>query len=176
MNGKKKTSEVEPNMLAKLFNYPTTADIEYPASVWSYLNEVPADEPKAKTRKEQMIDRWVADSNIPGFTSRSSKEQLDVITASVAQKKGLTISTLGTRQVMLMQLSAEIMKMKRMLLELAMVVQGDKQFVAMAPVNRTTKKLVQPERAIASKTTAPAPDRNLLSSGSDLEILGAGKE
>jgi hypothetical protein len=178
MNGKKKTSEVEPNMLAKLFNYPTTADIEYPASVWSYLNEVPADEPNAKTRKEQMVDRWVADSNIPGFTSRSSKEQLDVITASVAQKKGLTISTLGTRQVMLTQLSAEIMKMKRMLLELAMVVQGDKQFVAMAPVNRTTKKTGSSGRPIASKMAPPVsgPDRNLLSDGSYLEVLGAGKE
>ena len=28
VNGKKKTSEVEPNMLAKLFNYPTTPEIE----------------------------------------------------------------------------------------------------------------------------------------------------
>jgi hypothetical protein len=180
INGKKKTSEVEPNMLAKLFNYPTTADIEYPASVWSYLNEVPADEPKGKTRKEQMIDRWVADSNIPGFTSRSAKGQLDVITASVAQKKGLNISTLGTRQVMLTQLSSEVMKMKRMLLELAMVVQGDKQFVAMAPVNRTTKKLGSPARAIASQTAVPSHadhlDRNLLSGGCDLEMLGAGKE
>ena len=131
VNGKKKNSDVEPNMLAKLFNYPTTADIEYPKSVWAYLNEVPPGDSGGKTRKDQIIDRWIADSNIPGFTSRGSKSQLDVITGSVAQKKGLSIATISTRLVMLEQLSAEIMKMKRMLLELSMVVQGDKQFVAL---------------------------------------------
>lgn len=171
MNGKKKTSEVEPNMLAKLFNYPTTNDIEYPASVWAYLNEVPADEPSGKTRKEQMIDRWVADANIPGFTSRNSKDQLDVITASVAQKKGLSISTLGTRQSMLTQLSAEVMKMKRLLLELGMVVQGDKQFVAMAPANKTSKKLDSGKRKVATKNV-----KTETSDESGLEIAGAIKE
>jgi hypothetical protein len=133
INGKKKTSEVEPNMLAKLFGYPVNQDIEYPVSVWRFLNQTPADEPKAKTRHDQLVDRWIKDSNIPNFTSRDNKEQLDVLTASVAQKKGLTISTLSTRQVMLQQLSAEVLKMKRMLLELAMAVQGEKQLVASAP-------------------------------------------
>lgn len=130
VNGKKKMSEVEPNMLAKLFNYPTNPDIEYPRSIWLYLNQVPADSTSSKTRKEQMINRWVADSNIPNFTSGSSRAQLDVLTASVSQKKGLSISTLSARQVMLEQLSSEVMKVKRMLLELAMVVQGEKQLVA----------------------------------------------
>ncbi len=136
VNGKRKTSEVEPNMLAKLFNYPTNPEIEYPASVWRFLNEAPAEGASSKSRKEQMIDRWIADSNIPGFTSRDSKT-LDAITASVAQKKGLSIATLNTRQVMLQQLSAEVQKMKRMLLELSMVVQGDKQFVASTPLRTT---------------------------------------
>lgn len=150
VNGKKKTSEVEPNMLAKLFNYPTSPEIEYPNSTWSYLNEVPAATPSSKTRRDQMVDRWIADSNIPGFTNRDSKTQLDVITGSVAQKKGLSIATLNTRQVMLQQLSAEILKMKRMLLELAMVVQGEKQLVAtqLRPVP-TSKNLSTP-RSIAS--------------------------
>lgn len=151
VNGKKKTSEVEPNMLAKLFNYPTTPEIEYPASTWLYLNEVPASDPSGKTRKDQMVDRWISDSNIPGFTNRDSKTQLDVLTGSVAQKKGLSIATLNTRQVMLQQLSAEILKMKRLLLELSMVVQGEKQLVAtqLRPVP-TSKNLSTP-RSIASK-------------------------
>ncbi len=130
VNGKRKTSEVEPNMLAKLFGYSTTEDIEYPHSVWDYLNQVPASNLKSKKRLDVLVDRWIADSNISGFTNRTSKAQLDVITASVSQKKGLSISTLSARQTMLLQLSAEILKMKRMLLELAMVAQGDKQFTA----------------------------------------------
>jgi hypothetical protein len=132
MTGKRMPSEVDPNMLAKLFNYPVSGDIDYPKTVWTYLNQPPAGNPTAKTRKDQLIDRWVADSNIPGFTDRASKKQLDALTASAAQAKGLSIGTLNTRHVMLEQLDAEIQKMKRMLLELNMAVQGEKQ-LAIAP-------------------------------------------
>lgn len=134
VNGKKKTSESDPNMLAKLFGYPTNKDIEYPRSVWEYINQVPADDPKHKKRLDQLVDRWIADANMPAFTNRSSKEQLNIVTASVAQKKGLSIATLTSREVMLKQLSAEIMKMKRLLLELVMAIQGEKQFTAQEPV------------------------------------------
>jgi hypothetical protein len=127
-NGKKANSEVAPNMLAKIFDYPTSPEIEYPKLVWDYLNSPPADEPGSKSRKEQLIDRWVADSNIPSFTDRSSRKILDVVTASVSHNGALTIDSLNLRQVMLAQLGAEIMKMKRLLLELIMVARNEKQF------------------------------------------------
>lgn len=130
INGKKKDSEVEPNMLAKLFGYPANPEIDYPNTVWRYLHQVPADQSEGKTRLDQIIDRWVSDSNIPSFTDRTSRKQLDVITASVSQRKGLSIGTLGARENMLQQLHMEIAKIKRMLLELIMVVQGEKQFVS----------------------------------------------
>lgn len=114
-------------MLAKVFNYPTTPDIEYPTVVWQYLNSAPAEETGGKSRKEQLIDRWVADKNIPTFTDRNSRKDLDVITASVSRRKALTIDMLNLRQVMLTQLGAEIMKMKRLLLELIMVARDEKQ-------------------------------------------------
>src|SRR5262249_37191572 len=127
VNGSKKTSEKEPNMLAKIFGFTTSNDIEYPDSVWQFLKQVPANHPNGKSRIDQLIDRWVADSNIPGFSDRNSKSQLEVLTATVSQKKGLSIATLSTRVVMLNQLSAEILKMKRNLLELTMALQGEKQ-------------------------------------------------
>jgi len=130
VNGAKKTSEEEPNMLAKLFGYKTNPDIEYPNSVWTYLNQVPATEKSKKTRLDLIVDRWIQDSNMSGFTDRHSKKQLDVLTASVAQKNGLTINSLTARSVMLQQLQAEVLKMKRLLLELNMVAQGEKQLVA----------------------------------------------
>jgi hypothetical protein len=130
VNGKRKRSETEPNMLAKLFDYPTNIDIEYPKSIWNFLNEVPANEPGKKSRREQMIDGWIADANIHTFTDRNSKRQLDIITASVPHRNGLTIETLEVRTVMLQKLTGEIMKMKRMLLELNMAVIGEKQCVA----------------------------------------------
>ncbi len=127
LDGKHRPSEVDPNMLAKIFNYPINPDIDYPNSVWQFLNSVPADERGTQTRRDLLIERWVTDKNIPNFTDRSSKDQLDVITASVSRSKGLSIATLNVRQVMLKQLSAEILKMKRMLLELSMVVHGEKR-------------------------------------------------
>ena len=91
------------------------------------MNGVPAGDKSNKTRMHQLVDRWISDKNIPNFTDRTSKKQLDVITASYPQRKGLSISTLNTRQSMLQQLSAEVLKMKRMLYELSMVVTGEKQ-------------------------------------------------
>ncbi len=125
LNGKKTKSESDPNMLAKLFDYPTTSEVEYPKCVWQFLNLAPAGE-SSKTRRDLIIDRWIADKNIPNFTDRHTKD-LDIITASVARPKGLSIANLNLRQIMLQQLGAEILKMKRFLLELSMVVRGEKR-------------------------------------------------
>lgn len=127
LNGKKETSENDPNMLAKLFNYPVSPEIEYPKSVWDYLDSIPTDDKESKTRRDLLIERWVADKNIPAFTDRTATKLLDTITATKPHKKALNISTLNTRLAMLQQLGAEILKMKRMLLELSMVVHGEKQ-------------------------------------------------
>lgn len=131
-SGKKSKTIVEPNMLAKVFDYPTTPEIEYPRSIWEYLNTRPYDQAgkrlMEKTRRDQLIETWIEDKNIPSFTDRSSKKQLDIITASGEVKDGLNIDSLNTRDVMLEQLQGEVGKMKRLLMELVMVVSGDKQF------------------------------------------------
>jgi hypothetical protein len=124
-SGKKLRSEKEPNMLAKIFDEPTNPEIEYPSSVWEFLTTVPPGD--KKTRRDQLIDRWIADSNIPGFTNRNSRAQVEIVTASAEHRKGLSIDSLNTRHVMLSQLAAEVMKMKRMLLELVMVVRAEKR-------------------------------------------------
>ncbi|HEY9681205.1 MAG TPA: hypothetical protein V6C86_06470 [Oculatellaceae cyanobacterium] len=126
LNGKKEMSEKDPNMLSQILGYPASPEIEYPKPVWDFLTAVPASNESAKTRKDQLIDRWVSDKNISNFTDRNSQEQLDVITASAQHKKGLSIATLNARQAMLQQLAAEILKMKRLLYELSMAVRGAK--------------------------------------------------
>ncbi|RTL39237.1 MAG: hypothetical protein EKK48_19510 [Candidatus Melainabacteria bacterium] len=127
LSGKKQTSEKDPNMLAKIFDYPVTPEIDYPKCVWDFLNSTQVGEPSNKTRRTLLIERWVADKNIPEFTESTATKQLDVITASVPRKKALNIATLNTRISMLQQLGAELLKMKRMLLELSMVIRGEKQ-------------------------------------------------
>ncbi|CAN5524522.1 hypothetical protein BH11CYA1_BH11CYA1_03640 [soil metagenome] len=126
-SGKHKKSEVEPNMLAKIFDRPVTEDIEYPKSVWAFLNTAPAGESTTKTRKEQLIDRWISDKNIPSFTDKSATKEIDIITATAAQNKGLSIDNLTVRMVMLEQLQGELAKMKRMLMELSMAVSAEKE-------------------------------------------------
>jgi hypothetical protein len=126
LNGKKEMSEKDPNMLSQVLGYPAQAEIEYPKPVWEFLTAVPASDESKKSRKDQLIDRWVSDKNIANFTDRNSHEQLDIITASAEHKKGLSIATLNARQAMLQQLSAEILKMKRLLYELSMAVRGAK--------------------------------------------------
>jgi hypothetical protein len=127
--GKSYKSEANPNMLAKLFGNPGNEETDYPSSVWMFLNEVPANEKTNRSRRDQLIDRWIADTSIPTFTNRESKIQRDILTASASYPKSLSIDTLNMRMVMLQQLAAEVEKMKRMLLELAMVVEGSKTFV-----------------------------------------------
>lgn len=127
LSGRKRVSETDPNMLAKIFNYPVSPEIDYPKCVWDFLNtsQMGSD----KTRKQLLIERWIEDKNIPQFTENTSTNVtvLDEITASVPHKKGLNITMLNTRLSMLQQLGAEILKMKRMLLEISMVVHGEKQ-------------------------------------------------
>lgn len=129
-SGKHKKSEVEPNMLAKIFNRPTTQDIEYPKSVWTFLNTVPASDGGSgvgKTRKTQLIDRWISDKNIPSFTDKSNSKEIDIITATASQSKGLSIDNLNVRMVMLEQLQGELSKMKRLLMEVAMIITEEKE-------------------------------------------------
>lgn len=129
-SGKRLKSECEPNMLAKIFDRPINPAIDYPKSVWSFLNTVPAsdkDSTVSKTRKEQLIARWVSDKNIPSFTDEANSQEIDFITATAPQKKGLSIDHLNVRMVMLEQLQGELAKMKRLLLEIAMVITEEKE-------------------------------------------------
>lgn len=127
VSGKKYSYQEEPNMLAKLFDRPVSLHCEYPDCVWIYLNSVPPNDTTGRRRVDQIVDRWIADKNIPSFTSRSSERQVDVITGTKSIPKTLTIDLLSTRQTMLDQLTSEILKMKRLLLELMLVVRGSKQ-------------------------------------------------
>ncbi|HNB23906.1 MAG TPA: hypothetical protein PKZ32_15930 [Candidatus Melainabacteria bacterium] len=125
--GKKYSYKEEPNMLSKLFDRPVGLHCEYPDSVWNYLAAVPPNDPSGKRRVDQIIDRWIVDNNIPSFTSRSSERQVDLITGTKTIPKTLTIDLLSTRQTMLDQLTSEVLKMKRLLLELMLAVRGTKQ-------------------------------------------------
>jgi hypothetical protein len=115
-----------PNMLCKVFGYPSTPQIDYPDSVMAYLKSVPPAHPDWKPRIDYIIDRWASDENIHSFTDRNSHKQTTAVTGF--EKSNLTIDLVSDRLTMLQQLSAIIYQMNRPLLELMMVVRGSKHF------------------------------------------------
>jgi hypothetical protein len=127
VSGKKYSYKEEPNMLSKLFDLKVGLRSEYPDSVWTFLTTVPPNDPTGKRRVDQIIDRWVEDKNLPSFKSRDSVRQVELITATRSIPKTLTIDLLSTRQAMLDQLSSEVLKINRLLLELMLVARGAKQ-------------------------------------------------
>lgn len=112
-----------PNMLSKIFNYRVTPELEYPDSVWTWLNSQAPAGPKV-TRLEFMIDWWQKDGNIRYLSTKPSPYQLDLLTATIQDE--LTIQLISDRLAMLRTVEATILGMNRPLLELMMVVRGTK--------------------------------------------------
>ncbi|MFN8553597.1 MAG: hypothetical protein U0103_19165 [Candidatus Obscuribacterales bacterium] len=116
-----------PNMLSKIFNYQVTPELEYPDSVWKWLNSQAPIGPKV-TRLAYLIDWWQRDGNIRYFSPKPTHHQLDLLTATVQDE--LTIQLVSDRLSMLRTVDAMIVGMNRPLLELMMVVRGTKSMSA----------------------------------------------
>lgn len=124
--GDKRKYIPSPNMLCQIFDLPTVPETSLPRVVWEYLTSVPPGDQSGIARRDQIIDRWIADDNIESFTDRNSKQQIAIVTGYSDKPLTVTIEVLLTRQTMLEQLCSEVFKMKRLLLELNMVVTGRK--------------------------------------------------
>jgi len=124
-SGVKFNRPAKPNMLSKLFGYPTTAQLEIPDSVWSYITAVPLQFDGKLARYEILKARWLSDQNLTTYTDPKSTKQTDLLTGRIDEK--ITIQTLSDRLTMLNQMSALIVRMNRPLLELSMLLHGQKQ-------------------------------------------------
>jgi len=122
-NGSRFERKPHPNMLSKVFNYQVTPELEYPDSVWTWLNSQAPVGPK-KTRLEVLIDWWQKDGNIRYFSAKPTHHQLDLLTATI--QEDLTIQLISDRLAMLRTVDATILGINRPLLELMMVVRGTK--------------------------------------------------
>jgi hypothetical protein len=119
-----------PNMLSKIFDYPTIPRIEYPTSVWTYLNSKPPEEP-SESRRSIMIDYWLHDQNIRslrGSVHGKTIKTPDLDTLTGTKQNNVTIQMLSDRLTMLRETRAVVMQMNRPLLELNMVSRGLKRF------------------------------------------------
>jgi len=116
--------EARPNILSKIFDYPPPPEMDFPKSVWTWVNTPIANGVSTKSRLGELIDRWTEDKYMQMFSDRNSRAQLDIITGAVRSR--LTLQLISDRLAMLRQVSAMIAMMNRPLLELMMVVRGEK--------------------------------------------------
>ncbi len=104
--GGKRSSERDPNMLAPIFGLVPNEPNKYPPLVWNYLNDY---EPgQKKSRREQLIDRWVKLNYIEPLDKPSSKKHLEELSGTIELHKVVNIDLLRDRIPMLQDVRAAV--------------------------------------------------------------------
>jgi hypothetical protein len=119
-SGERRSAGADPNMLARLFNLPTTKDRDIPTPIWNYLNE-PIPGGQGVSRRDLLIERWVRLGRIPPPTSKAGQRRAALLAGTVAQTHEVTIDLLDNRVSMLNDMRAVIGSMSRELLEIMRV-------------------------------------------------------
>jgi len=102
--GGKRDSERDPNMLAPIFGLIPNEPNKYPPLVWNYLNDY---EPgQKKSRREQLIDRWIKLNYIEPLDKPSSKKHLQELAGTIPLHKVVNIDLLRDRIPMLQDVRA----------------------------------------------------------------------
>ena len=52
-----------PNMLARIFDLPDNEPQRYPHSIWLYLSDSTTGRTGGKSRREELIDKWIRTSD-----------------------------------------------------------------------------------------------------------------
>ena len=107
--------DFESNMLAEFFDRPVLEDSRYPATIETFLNELPPDHSKGLTRREELIETWI---RVRRIDSLESRDKIDRLTSRPSDELRLTIDDLGDRAAMLQDVRARISYLKRDLGEL----------------------------------------------------------
>lgn len=117
-HGGKIASQVNPNMLAPVFDRSSRAEAFFPSTVLAYLNDVPPGRGDSKSRRLALRERWQQKGYFDKPGGSDYDRMVGILTATEARKKALTISVFQNRQHMLEDLRTEVFQMKRVLVEL----------------------------------------------------------
>jgi hypothetical protein len=123
-SGNRYCRDAFPNMLSKIYDFPTNSGIEYPETVWTYLN-TPLPGTDKPSRKQLLMDHWLADKNIHIFRHGMTKTDLIILTG--AAQPVVTIDLINDRLIMLREVKTITLQMTRPLLELNMAMQSKKK-------------------------------------------------
>lgn len=121
--GERKVSRPIGGMLARLFEGGSNTD--FPTTVWTFLNTVPADGSTAgATRKDVLINEWVRQGVIRRGRAKWEHRLNHITGTANLDRHRLTISVLEDRAAMLHDLRAAISKMDECLLNIMRVVRS----------------------------------------------------
>ena len=108
--GKSSRFDFESNMLAELFDRPMLPNSQYPATVWTFLNEASPIGPAGLTRRQELIETWVKVDRIDALSSR---EKIGRISSQPSEQLKLSIDDFEDRAAMLQDVRAKISYLKR---------------------------------------------------------------
>ena len=102
--------DFESNMLAEFLDRPVLPDSQYPATIWTFLNQSPRNNPTGLTRKEQLVQTWV---QVKRIDSLASADKIDRLTSQPSGLLKLSIDDFEDRAAMLQDVRARISFLKR---------------------------------------------------------------
>jgi len=108
--GQSSRFDFESNMLAEFFDRPTLPNSQYPATIWTFLNEASPNGQAGLSRKEQLLRTWV---QVKRIDSLSSTEKIDHLTSQPSESLKLSIDDFEDRGAMLQDVRARISYLKR---------------------------------------------------------------
>ena len=108
--GKSSRFDFESNMLAELFDWPMLPNSQYPATVWTFLNEASPIGPVGLTRRQELIETWI---KVDRIDSLSSREKIDRVSSQPSEQLKLSIDDFEDRAAMLQDVRAKISYLKR---------------------------------------------------------------
>src|ERR1700739_2893937 len=108
--GKSSRFDFESNMLAELFGRTALPNSQYPATVWTFLNEASPNGSAGVTRRQELLQTWVRVKRIDSLTSN---EKIDHLTSQPSDLLKLSIDDFEDRAAMLQDVRARISYLKR---------------------------------------------------------------
>lgn len=111
--GGQQSMGIAPNMLAKIFDRTPEFHSDYPEVVWSYLNAVPPTEGGTETRRAKLIKQWTQLGRLDAAPTPKAQHKIDLLTTSISQQTSLSIDVLADRAMMLADVRARLLLMKR---------------------------------------------------------------
>lgn len=101
-----------PNMLAPILGETEPLGSYYPDVIWTYLNSVPSEGKVRSSRKNQLLEEWLAANRIASSHAPQSKQKIALLISTDAADKNIHLDTLSERMAMLADVRDRVALMK----------------------------------------------------------------